>query len=149
MQTFLPLASFETSARILDNQRLGKQRVEGLQIFNALTLNKQSRWRNHPATLMWKGYEPMLVNYIRAICDEWTSRGYKDTVKEKVRLMAKEHGLSETEIKYADKPWWLNKRQFHASHRSNLIRKMPERYGKLWPDHEEDLDYWWPVRIKK
>lgn len=37
MQTFLPYPSAERSARVLDNQRLGKQRVECLQILAALT----------------------------------------------------------------------------------------------------------------
>ncbi len=37
MQTFLPYADFERSAAVLDRQRLGKQRVETLQIFQALT----------------------------------------------------------------------------------------------------------------
>ena len=41
MQTFLPYASFEESAKVLDRQRLGKQRVECLQIFNALAGDKK------------------------------------------------------------------------------------------------------------
>ncbi len=37
MQTFLPYESFEKSAQTLDWRRLGKQRVEGMQIINAIT----------------------------------------------------------------------------------------------------------------
>lgn len=37
MQTFLPYADFAESASVLDQKRLGKQRVETLQIFQALT----------------------------------------------------------------------------------------------------------------
>ena len=36
MQTFLPYKSFEESAKVLDWRRLGKQRVEGMQIINAI-----------------------------------------------------------------------------------------------------------------
>ena len=36
MQTFLPDENYEESARILDWRRLGKQRVEGMQIINAI-----------------------------------------------------------------------------------------------------------------
>lgn len=36
MQTFLPYADFDASAASLDTQRLGKQRVENLQIMQAL-----------------------------------------------------------------------------------------------------------------
>ena len=35
MQTFLPYESFRESAKVLDWRRLGKQRVEGMQIINA------------------------------------------------------------------------------------------------------------------
>jgi hypothetical protein len=36
MQTFLPYPDFRKSAEVLDRQRLGKQRVEGLQLINSL-----------------------------------------------------------------------------------------------------------------
>ena len=36
MQTFLPYPDFAESAKVLDNKRLGKQRVECLQIMKAL-----------------------------------------------------------------------------------------------------------------
>jgi len=32
MQTFVPYANFSESAKVLDRQRLGKQRVETLQV---------------------------------------------------------------------------------------------------------------------
>jgi hypothetical protein len=38
MQTFLRVADFERSAGLLDSARLGKQRVETLQILRALEL---------------------------------------------------------------------------------------------------------------
>jgi len=37
VQTFPPFADFEETARSLDTRRLGKQRVETLQILRALT----------------------------------------------------------------------------------------------------------------
>ncbi|HMC68015.1 MAG TPA: pyrimidine dimer DNA glycosylase/endonuclease V, partial [Mycobacteriales bacterium] len=36
MQTFLPYSRFDASAAVLDDLRLGKQRVETLQILRAL-----------------------------------------------------------------------------------------------------------------
>ena len=39
MQTFLPYKSFERSVQVLDNKRLGKQRVEAFQILNVLQNN--------------------------------------------------------------------------------------------------------------
>ena len=54
MQTFLPYADFERSARVLDAKRLGKQRVEVIQVVRALTVPGYA-WAHHPAALMWKG----------------------------------------------------------------------------------------------
>ena len=48
MQTFLPYASFIKSAQCLDDKRLGKQRVECLQILKAIK-DVNYGWRNHPA----------------------------------------------------------------------------------------------------
>ena len=49
MQTFLPVADFAESARLLDSPRLGKQRVETLQVLRALELPDYG-WVSHPAT---------------------------------------------------------------------------------------------------
>ena len=62
MQTFLPYESFKQSARVLDWRRLGKQRVEGMQIINAIEGKPRQDskpykgWLNHPATVMWRPY---------------------------------------------------------------------------------------------
>src|SRR3954469_7896888 len=53
MQTFLPVADFEESARLLDSPRLGKQRVETLQVLRALELPDYG-WANHPVATMWR-----------------------------------------------------------------------------------------------
>jgi hypothetical protein len=47
MQTFLPYADFERSARSLDPRRLGKQRVECIQVVRGLTVPGYG-WRHHP-----------------------------------------------------------------------------------------------------
>ena len=135
MQTFLPYASFNDSARCLDRQRLGKQRVEGYQIL--LTLRGTSKgWRNHPAVRMWLGYEDALVVYTRAMCTEWIERGYKDTLNERL-------GGTEAETVF---PPWLGNSEFHLSHRSNLLRKLPEHYRTFWKDEPDNLPYIWPIR---
>lgn len=79
MQTFLPYPSFTESAKVLDMKRLGKQRVECKQIINALEGTSKG-WQNHPAAIMWRGYLPALAEYGLVICEEWVSRGYKDTL---------------------------------------------------------------------
>ena len=78
MQTFLPYADFARSAEVLDTRRLGKQRVEVIQIVRALTVPGYA-WASHPAVLMWKGHEEALGRYGLAMCDQWLLRGFGDT----------------------------------------------------------------------
>lgn len=145
MQTFLPYPDFSRSARVLDNKRLGKQRVEVLQILNVLLKpGGKSGWRNHPAVRMWRGYEHRLHTYGLAVCREWTGRGYKDTCYDKMTDMMYEWGHP---LPAPDKisPPWLGDESFHASHRSNLLRKDPVWYGRFGWTEPHDLPYVWPV----
>lgn len=140
MQTFLPYSSFKMSARSLDCKRLGKQRVEALQILQCL--KRGGGWSNHPAVKMWRGYENALVEYGLAICYEWVRRGYKDTCFIKI--------LSHYNHKKKDLyPPWRGSRKFHTSHRSNLIRKNPEHYKPMWPSVKNNLPYVWPITNTK
>ncbi|WP_169805263.1 MSMEG_6728 family protein, partial [Nocardiopsis trehalosi] len=74
MQTFLPYAAFADAAAALDARRLGKQRVETLQVLRALVWPRYG-WQNHPVTAMWRGFVPALVGYGVAVCREWRERG--------------------------------------------------------------------------
>lgn len=142
MQTFLPYADFSESAKVLDRQRLGKQRVETLQIVTAL-IRPDYGWQNHPAVKMWRGHLPALVRYQAEICNEWIKRGYKDTCFDKTVLLAM--GAPE-ELLDVPEPTWLGDAELHRSHRSNLLRKLPEHYGPLFePNLSGDLPYVWPI----
>ena len=135
MQTFLPYPDFVASAATLDNRRLGKQRVEVLQILNVLTDPTRKAWRNHPAVLMWRGHEGALVRYGVAICEEWQSRGFKDTVKEK---------LLSRNIPNTENPPWIGNEPIHSTHRASLLRKDPDHYAQFgWTDQADD--YIWPT----
>lgn len=139
MQTFLPYESFVRSADALDRQRLGKQRVETLQIMTALLTGRG--WVNHPATKMWRGYEGTLLMYQEAICFEWVGRGYKDTCYVKTSELYYDH-FSRLRT---SQPFWLRSREFHRAHQSNLIRKNPAYYKHQFPGVPDDLEYVWPV----
>src|SRR3954453_14676697 len=78
MQTFLAVADFEDGARLLDSPRLGKQRVETLQILRALELPHYG-WASHPAVRMWRGRTPALGAYGLAMVRVWRGRGFSDT----------------------------------------------------------------------
>jgi hypothetical protein len=140
MQTFVPYADLEKSAYVLDRARLGKQRVENLQILKAIT-DPSYGWQNHPAVKMWQGLPGGLLTYQTFICNEWTKRGYKDTCLEKSLIIAKMADSSDWRM-----PAWLGDERIHVSHRSNLLRKLPEHYGSLFePGLADDLPYFWPT----
>jgi len=141
MQTFMPYPDFKETASSLDMKRLGKQRVEAMQILQVLAgMNKTKAWTNHPAVKMWHGYEAALAQYAYAICDEWIGRGYKDTCKEKIKEIIKsKYGKAEVVL-----PRWIGNNAFHRSHKSNLIRKKPEWYEKMFGKMPNDLPYIWP-----
>ncbi len=150
MQTFLPYPDFAACARALDTRRLGKQRVEALQIVRAL-LQPGYGWRHHPAVLMWKGYEEALGRYGVEVCREWRGRGFADTCEPKIladlALLGIDRVRGQDELAAAGAlPPWLGDPGFHRSHQSSLLRKDPEHYAPHFPGIPDDLDYVWPVR---
>jgi hypothetical protein len=150
VQTFLPYADFARSALALDHKRLGKQRVETIQVVRALT-RPDYGWGNHPAVLMWKGHEEALGRYGLACCEAWTELGFGDTCAATIVADLGAAGVpsprSQEELAEAGAlPAWLGDEALHLSHRSALVRKDPEHYRALFPDVPDDLPYVWPVR---
>jgi hypothetical protein len=150
MQTFLPYPDFERSARTLDFKRLGKQRVECIQVVRALTRSGYG-WRHHPAVLMWRGYEEALGRYAFTCCAVWAELGFADTCAATVGADLAEAGVlsvrSQPALAAASAlPPWLGDEDFHRSHQSSLLRKDPAHYGPLFPGVPDDLEYVWPVR---
>jgi hypothetical protein len=150
MQTFTPYSDFEATARALDTKRLGKQRVEVIQIVRALTVPGYA-WASHPAVLMWKGYEEALGRYGLTMCEVWTERGFGDTcagtIIEDLWTFGIESVRGVGELAAAGAlPSWLFDPELLRSHQSALVRKDPEHYRQRFPDVPDDLDYVWPVR---
>jgi len=138
MQTFLPYANIKGSLEVLDNKRLGKQRVEAFQILNVLfgKPTKSGRpykgWLNHPCVTMWKGYENILTHYYNTSIDVWVARGFKNTMEK-----------FDIDYNITNWPMWFGNEAFHASHRSNLLRKDYQYYSQFgWNDDPEDPYVW-------
>lgn len=129
MQTFLPFSDFQKSAEILDWRRLGKQRLESNQILNII--EKGGKWENHPAVLMWVGYEELLKLYRNIMIKEWVRRGYKNTMEI----------LHVGELVYPD---WLGNKYLHLSHKSKLYHEKDPEYYNFWKDVPR-MPYMWPV----
>jgi len=171
MQTFLPYPNFSLSANVLDIKRLGKQRVESLQILKVLKQGqwtcpncpgpvthfnpyktgyhcynceaplKKTAWYNHPAVQMWKGYESGLMIYLKEMWIRWTTLGYEDTCWEKALGIWGYNDL-------ALLPDWIGNDRFHLSHQSNLLRKNHEHYSQYFVGVPDNLPYVWPSKEK-
>lgn len=150
MQTFLPYPDFAASAQVLDQRRLGKQRVEALQVLRALTVAGYG-WRHHPAVTMWAGYEEALASYGLEVCDAWCAAGRADTCAATIRAdLERVTGLAAVRSQASlagdgELPPWFGDPDFHRSHRSALLRKDPDHYGAHFDDVPPDLPYVWPA----
>ena len=129
MQTFLPYESFDDSMKCLDNLRLGKQRVEALQIMKAIYIPDYG-WRHHPAVKMWTDYPEALQMYHVSAINEWVRRG-------------KNNNMPLTKVQTDKMPDWLGNEMFHASHRSNLLRKDSKYYGRYGWEEPDTMPYYW------
>lgn len=131
MQTFLPYTNTVEVARSLDNKRLNKQILECYQILNVLSgRSKGGGWKNHPAVLMWKGYEMGLWNYTKSMVDMASLRGIKteNNVKNLNAL------YEECHEDWGNTPpaFWLDEHQVMrliTTHKANLFRKDPIYYA--------------------
>ena len=151
MQTFLPWPSFKASARDLDAKRLGKQRVETLQLLNSsiegLT-DRRAGWFNHPARAMWQHHEAALALYGLTICEEWSSRGYSDSCYEKIanaysRFVRKASSLCVVTRAPNWLPLWFMDDEVFDSHRCALFHKDQQHY-KDYAGTFTSSEYYWP-----
>ena len=156
MQTFLPYADVKKSFQSLDWRRLGKQRSETKQLLQQILIRTPSQLEslrpgaydllematckpnaarlNHPACVQWWDHAGALAIYHDLTILVWKSRGYQNNMP--FVSLAGKHAMPK---------WWGDER-FHASHRSNLLRKDPVWYGKHgWTD-DPTVDYFWPSR---
>lgn len=141
IQTFLPFPDFAESARCLDRSRLGKQRVEAMQILRT-NLGHSDGWASHPAVLMWRGHDQALASYGYVIAEEWRARGYTDSALPFfVDFLANCPDWSDSLA-----PPWLGDPRFHASHRAALLHKDPVWYGRFGWTETPALDYFWPTK---
>jgi len=170
MQTFLPYPNFVVSVMSLDYRRLGKQRVETRQIQTAIetvrkltsfdrivekgqwqelcsqaAVNQGMRkvgWASHPCTEMWCNNTLALMLYGDCCIREWVRRGYNNNMP---LMLSREYTDVTPDMRKAVMPDWLGNENFHASHRSNLIRKDPEYYSDMGWEEGPELEYVWPV----
>eukprot|EP01120_Amphizonella_sp_Union-15-10_P002942 TRINITY_DN13238_c0_g1_i1.p1 TRINITY_DN13238_c0_g1~~TRINITY_DN13238_c0_g1_i1.p1 ORF type:complete len:244 (-),score=41.43 TRINITY_DN13238_c0_g1_i1:77-808(-) len=164
MQIFLPFADFIKSLNALDNQRLGKQRIEAYQIWLAINGLYKKSWGRHPLIRMWKDHEVALRYYICKCVEIFGSRKTKDGK----RFFANTKMLENIEkydltVKPDEKiiyPSFIGMDEFHDSHKAMLYHKGQEAVkiaalkGKelenpyeCFKDYAHITRYYWPVRL--
>lgn len=136
MQTFIPYTCFLNAAKVLDQKRLGKQRLEAKQILDLVEGRADNNWKHHPAVRMWEGFGHLLKYYYRVVLFEWERRGYVNN-------------MTWPDVEHGPFPDWLYDERLVLSHRCNLMRKDPEYYGQFrWKNIDPKAPYWWPVPLK-
>ncbi len=153
VNTFFVDENVEVTAKVLDYKRLGKQRVEAMQIIKVLSdpnlyvwvdkdhgktlVKTKIPWSNHPATIMWQGYLNALKYYFNVMTQEWVAQGYKNTIP-----------LYEV-TQPIEMPPWSKWKCVHYSHQASLTRKDPKFYmGKFsYPEIYNTIGYIWPSHV--
>jgi hypothetical protein len=120
------------TAKILDDRRLGKQRVEAAQIVD--TLLNGGAWSNHVAVKSWIGYVDALKHYCNTMILEWIRRGHNNTMP-----------IYDLPQNIIYPPWYSNSK-VHYSHMARLLEKDANyykdtlkppieymAYGYIWP----------------
>jgi len=157
MQTFLPYSDYFKSMECLDYSRLGNQ------VWREGIILIRGGWENHPASKMWKGYEYHLGLYLLS--------GLKILrIRNKKEYNNVEFNIRNEMLRFENTgaPKWLGNENFHASHRSNLLRKANEaleksmnastnkmmlKYMYIYKWYQQfnwlespDLPYFWPTK---
>jgi hypothetical protein len=159
MQTFIPYSDVNEIARNLDSKRLNKQILECYQILNVLSgKSPTGGWRNHPAVLMWKGYERGLWHYTQAMIVEARARGIR-TENNEANLNNLKNQCWEQWGDKAPSFWTDNDKLMRVitTHKVSLFNKDPLYYIKYQhasnspyntpccPDRKQPCKYYWPT----
>ncbi len=162
MQTFLTSTNSLKCAQNLDSKRLNKQILEGYQILNVLSGRTKGGWRNHPAVLMWKGYEHGLWQYVGSMINIASLRGIK--TENNVKNLNALYEECSDDWGNEHPAFWRDENKVMriiTTHRANLFKKDPLYYVKYQyavdspynapccPDRKEPCKYYWPTHEDK
>jgi hypothetical protein len=163
MQTFLIDKDLQNSSQLLDYRRLGKQRVEAIQVADVLLrkaglLNDGKKgWINHVVLSYWYNEEgnwlPALLDYTQVTIDEWISRGYKNTIDlTKWRNLVGQYPYL---FRFDNPPWAKYADEIILTHRAKLLQKDTVYYMNTFMEHNiaipfnwQNMEYKWLTELK-
>lgn len=151
MQTFLPLLFiwdenksllenlrdyFIETAKVIDNKRTGKQRVEAKQLLNILLdRNTSSAWKNHPVLKMWIPWSEALKLYYNCFVNEWISRGFRNNMLYEA--------INEEALEFQSIPLFITNKHFVNRMKANLLSKDENFYNKYKWNVQAKTGYYW------
>lgn len=163
---FFIYPDIQATAKTLDRERLGKQRVEAKQIIDVLERYDQGvdiskmGWANHPALKSWMGFTNPLKVYFNVIVREWIHRGYVNNmplyaVDESLYKIVPCHFdghklIFEQAFDQYSFPFWVSFPPFYLSHQASLCRKNPSYYKFLLRNELNEYlnnGYLWPCNV--
>lgn len=143
MQTFMPYVDPSQTAEVLDNKRLGKQRVEAKQIYDILTKPNcpSQHWKNHPVVRGWKASGKTglwyLEWYYHAMVKEWIQRGFNNTMPTSLTNLPDDY----YEFVNYVMPFFMqcNIEYVEQEYRKVLLSENYEHYKHFWPATAFDI----------
>lgn len=159
MQTFLtstdpdPQTAIVQTFEMLDQQRLGKQRVEAYQIL--LSYEEQTKkqplkyqgWNGLPAVRMWAGHLPALCVYGIINCMVWRRHGHSDSLLAEFQKRRRVYLANDPDA--VQWPWWFGHCSMVRTHQTKLYHKNSPKWvdyhQRTAPKHHVmKLPYLWP-----
>lgn len=168
MQTFLPYDDVVKTMKCLDYQRLGKQRVEAMQIMKALKQGPKVIRCYDPKQLpagrkyihIYNYFPDKLSKYEKYVKTPWFNHPATKMWRDNLDALAYYHNACIDEwiargynnnmlhIKHKKKfkmPSWFGNKVFHAKHRGTLLSKNKKWYSQFKWKEKAVYDYYWPI----
>lgn len=146
---WLTRASLFDSAQDLELPELCVAQEASQSLFNELLFDEP--YPGHaaapvPLVRMWQGYEIALAGYSVACLATMVSFGVLGYSRALVMAQAvAQLRRSSEDGEPMVMPPWLSDADVLRSHRSNLVRRFPERYSGKWPRTLQLMPYVWPT----
>lgn len=137
------ISMLDTAADLYDDLLL-QQIEEGYMFFLEMIgmSPEEPNEANVALSRVWEGYEIALGAHIAALCAEAHTRGLPRNEHLDIKNMISQ--MRREEDTPFEVPLWFQDLDVLRSHRSNLVRRWPQRYGDMWKGTPFNWPYLWP-----
>jgi len=154
---YLPFDNYAECAKCFTLKRLTKQRHDVMEVLYMLSgRNHPTRgdhfMYNSPPKKVWQYCPLSLVEYGRALCDEYEARtGKQDPIRDRLDNREDWFRRRGGQMSRRTTPDFLKLDAMHNSHRAILARQDPDHYAKFGFERDPDDEkvFYWPVEEAK